>query len=109
MFCLNGSWNAAPNHVGPRHSMHLRPDASVVSTRRRAPGCLNEPTVTSSQTRRASATISPVTAEMAEEIPMNPIKLDVVRRHTRRELTPDQAKTLVSHPNISVVKAQAAA
>jgi hypothetical protein len=29
--------------------------------------------------------------------------------HTRRELTPDQAKNLVSHPNISVVKAQAAA
>ena len=40
---------------------------------------------------------------------MNLIKLDAVRRHTRRELTPDQAKTLVSHPNISVVKAQAAA
>jgi hypothetical protein len=32
-----------------------------------------------------------------------------VRRHTRRELTPDQAKTLVNHPNISIVKAQAAA
>jgi hypothetical protein len=45
----------------------------------------------------------------SEEIPMNLIKLDTVRRHTRRELTPDQAKTLVSHPNISVVKAQAAA
>jgi hypothetical protein len=45
----------------------------------------------------------------SEEIPMNLIKLDAVRRHTRRELTPDQAKTLVSHPNISVVKAQAAA
>jgi hypothetical protein len=40
---------------------------------------------------------------------MNLIKLDAVRRHTRRELPPDQAKTLVSHPNISVVKAQAAA
>ncbi len=37
---------------------------------------------------------------------MNLIKLDAVRRHTRRELTPDQAKTLVSHPNISVVKAR---
>lgn len=37
---------------------------------------------------------------------MNLIKLEAVRRHTRRELTPDQAKTLVSHPNISVVKAQ---
>ena len=45
----------------------------------------------------------------SEEIPMNLIKLDAVRRHTRRELTPDQAKSLVSHPNISVVKAQAAA
>ena len=40
---------------------------------------------------------------------MNLIKLEAVRRHTRRELTPDQAKTLISHPNISVVKAQAAA
>jgi hypothetical protein len=40
---------------------------------------------------------------------MNLIKLDAVRRHTRRELPPDQAKTLVSHPNISVVKAQATA
>ncbi len=40
---------------------------------------------------------------------MNIIKLYAVRRHTGRELTVDQAKTIVSHPNISVVKAQAAA
>ena len=40
---------------------------------------------------------------------MNIIKLDAVRRHTGRQLTVDQAKTIVSHPNISVVKAQAAA
>ena len=40
---------------------------------------------------------------------MNIIKLDAARRHTGRELTVDEAKTLVSHPNISVVKAQAAA
>jgi hypothetical protein len=29
---------------------------------------------------------------------MNLIKLDMVRRHTRRELTPDQAKTCQSAP-----------
>jgi hypothetical protein len=40
---------------------------------------------------------------------MNLIKLADVRRHTGRQLTVGQAKTLVSHPNISVVKAQAAA
>ena len=40
---------------------------------------------------------------------MNIIKLDAARRHTGREITVDQAKTLVSHPNLSVVKAQAAA
>ena len=40
---------------------------------------------------------------------MNIIKLDAVRRHAGRQLSVDQAKTHVSHPNISVVKAQAAA
>jgi hypothetical protein len=32
-----------------------------------------------------------------------------VRRHTGRQLTVDEAKTFVSHPNLSVVNAQAAA
>ena len=40
---------------------------------------------------------------------MNIIKPYAVRRHTGRELTVDQAKTIISHPHISVVKAQAAA
>ena len=40
---------------------------------------------------------------------MKPIRLAAVRQHTGRQLTVDQAKTIVSHPNISVVKAQAAA
>jgi hypothetical protein len=40
---------------------------------------------------------------------MNPMKLADVRRHTGRQLSVDDAKTLVSHPNISVVRAQAAA
>ena len=40
---------------------------------------------------------------------MNTISLAEVRQHTGRQLTVDQAKTFVSHPNISVVKAQAAA
>ena len=40
---------------------------------------------------------------------MNLINLDAVRRHSGRQLTVDEARTYVSHPNISVVKAQAAA
>jgi hypothetical protein len=40
---------------------------------------------------------------------MNLIKLDVVRRHTRRELTPAEAQDLVISANLSVLKAQAAA
>ncbi len=40
---------------------------------------------------------------------MNIFKLDAVRRHTRRELNPAQARTLVVSANLSVLKAQAAA
>ena len=40
---------------------------------------------------------------------MNLLKLDTVRRHTRRELTVAEARGLVISANLSVLKAQAAA
>ena len=40
---------------------------------------------------------------------MDLINLDTVRKHTRRELTPDEARRLVVSANLSVLKAQAAA
>ena len=40
---------------------------------------------------------------------MKLIKLDAVRHHTRRELTPAKAPQLVVSANLSVLKAQAAA
>ena len=40
---------------------------------------------------------------------MNILKLDAVRRHTRRELTVADARGLVVIANLSVLKAQAAA
>jgi hypothetical protein len=40
---------------------------------------------------------------------MNLIKLAAVRHHTRRELTPAEARRLVVSANLSVLKAQAAA
>jgi hypothetical protein len=40
---------------------------------------------------------------------MNLLKLDTVRRHTRRELSPAEARHLVINTNLSVLKAQAAA
>ena len=40
---------------------------------------------------------------------MNLIKLEAVRHHTRRELTPAEARRLVVSANLSVLKAQAAA
>jgi hypothetical protein len=40
---------------------------------------------------------------------MTIMRLAEVCQHTGRQLTVDEAKTFVSHPNISVVKAQAAA
>jgi hypothetical protein len=43
------------------------------------------------------------------KFPMNLIKLEAVRHHTRRELTPAEARRLVASANLSVLKAQAAA
>jgi hypothetical protein len=40
---------------------------------------------------------------------MNILKLNAVRRHTRRELTAADARHLVVSANLSVLKAQAAA
>ena len=40
---------------------------------------------------------------------MNLLKLDSVRRHTRRELSVAEAQRLVVSTNLSVLKAQAAA
>jgi hypothetical protein len=40
---------------------------------------------------------------------MNLLKLDAVRKHTRRELTVAEARALVASANLSVLKAQAAA
>jgi hypothetical protein len=40
---------------------------------------------------------------------MNLLKLDTVRKHTRRELSIAEARALVASANLSVLKAQAAA
>jgi hypothetical protein len=40
---------------------------------------------------------------------MNSLKLDTVRKHTRRELSVAEARGLVISANLSVLKAQAAA
>jgi hypothetical protein len=40
---------------------------------------------------------------------MNLLKLDAVRKHTRRELTVAEARAMVPSANLSVLKAQVAA